>query len=132
MNSPVEFDPRSHLRTFLLKYSSLYTSENLMLLLHCILFPTTDPTTFRRQRSLVYPVRPLGSVSATFRPQHVELLPVRVLTHAHTHTLVNSLNLERVKLDEMITVMACCYVSMSCPVMARRHGWFLAWPPCHF
>ena len=48
------------------------------------------------------------------------------------HTLVNSLNLERVKWDEMITVMSCCYVSMSCPVMACRHGWFLAWPPCHF
>ena len=23
----------------------------------------------------------------------------------------------------MITVMSCCYVSMSCPVMACRHGW---------
>ena len=45
-------------------------------------------------------------------------------THTHTHTLVNSLNLERVKWDEMITVMSCCYVSMSCPVMACRHGWF--------
>ena len=27
------------------------------------------------------------------------------------HTLVNSLNLERVKWDEMITIMSCCYVS---------------------
>ena len=48
------------------------------------------------------------------------------------HTLVNSLNLERVKWDEMITIMSCCYVSMSCHGMACRHGWFLAWPPCHF
>ena len=86
LNSPVEFGPQSHLLTFLLKYSSLYTSDNLMLLLHCILLPTTDSTTLRRQRSLVYPVRPLGAVSATLRPQHVELLPVRVLTHAHTHS----------------------------------------------
>ena len=38
---------------------------------------------------------------------------------------------ERVKWDEMIHVMSCSYVSMSCHVMACRRGWFLAWPPCH-
>ena len=38
---------------------------------------------------------------------------------------------ERVKWDEMIHVMSCYYVSVSCHVMACRRGWFLAWPPCH-
>ena len=33
------------------------------------------------------------------------------------HTLVNSI-MERVKWDEMITVMSCCYISMSCHVMS--------------
>ena len=67
------------------------------------------------------------------------------------HTLVNSI-MERVKWDEMITVMSCCYISMSCHVMSwhvglggfwlghlaisdagtfsRRHRWVFV-GPCH-
>ena len=33
------------------------------------------------------------------------------------HTLVNSI-MERVKWDEVITIMSCCYISMSCHVMS--------------
>ena len=33
------------------------------------------------------------------------------------HTLVNSI-MERVKWDEMITIMSCCYISMSCHVVS--------------
>ena len=49
----------------------------------------------------------------------------------HEKTHLETPRRERVKWDEMIHVMSCYYVSVSCHVMACRRGWFLVWPPCH-
>jgi hypothetical protein len=60
--------------------------------------------------------------------RNVTCICIDVISHTH---LVNSRR-ERVTWDEMIRVMSCSYIYRSCHVMACRHGWFLAWPPCHF